>query len=186
MLCSVLAGRMFIVVQQTKTKREGTSPLISFFIVFHFAICELGCMVCLPVSLLGHFPSLRYVQGSTTIGVFEGGYRTVDTCQINVLFYVWSQQRDIRSPPTPMSCHASLGFLFHFSLLLFCNKLIESVRMMACVVRLSPLEAVQRRAWETASTFIVKLEVETCSSGIMDGGRTLLDSEAPRRLVFGD
>ena len=33
--------------------------------------------------------------------------------------------------------------------------------MMACVVGLSPLEAVQRRAWVTASTSIVKLEVET-------------------------
>ena len=33
--------------------------------------------------------------------------------------------------------------------------------MMACVVRLSPLEAIQRRAWVTASTSIVKLEVET-------------------------
>ena len=32
---------------------------------------------------------------------------------------------------------------------------------MACVVRLSPLEAIQRRAWVTASTSIVKLEVET-------------------------
>ena len=41
----------------------------------------------------------------------------------------------------------------------FCSKLIESVRMMPCVVRLSPLEAVQRRTWVTASTCIVKLEV---------------------------
>ena len=30
-----------------------------------------------------------------------------------------------------------------------------------CVVRLSPLEAIQRRAWVTASISIVKLEVET-------------------------
>ena len=40
----------------------------------------------------------------------------------------------------------------------FCIKLIESVRMMACMVWLSPLEANQRRAWVTASTSIVKLE----------------------------
>ena len=37
--------------------------------------------------------------------------------------------------------------------------------MMACVVRLSPLEAIQRRAWVTASTSIVKLEVETVLGG---------------------
>ena len=42
----------------------------------------------------------------------------------------------------------------------FCSKLIESVRMRTCVVRLSPLETIQRRAWVTASTSIVKLEVE--------------------------
>ena len=41
-----------------------------------------------------------------------------------------------------------------------CSKLIESVRMMACVVGLSLLEAVQRRSWVTASTSIVQLEVE--------------------------
>ena len=38
------------------------------------------------------------------------------------------------------------------------SKPIVSVRIMACVVRLSPLEAIQRRAWVTASTSIVKLE----------------------------
>ena len=43
-----------------------------------------------PVYLLGHFPSLRHVQGSTPTGVFEGG------CQ-------------------PLT-HFSLGFPFHFSL----------------------------------------------------------------------
>ena len=43
----------------------------------------------------------------------------------------------------------------------FCSKLIESARMMASVVRLSASEAIQRRAWVTASTSIVKLEVET-------------------------
>ena len=46
-------------------------------------------------------------------------------------------------------------------LLTFCSKFIDSVRMMARVVCLSPLEAIQRRAWVTASTSIVKLEVET-------------------------
>ena len=41
-------------------------------------------------------------------------------------------------------------------LLTFCSKLIDSVRMMPCVVRLSALEAIQRRAWVTASTSIVE------------------------------
>ena len=48
----------------------------------------------------------------------------------------------------------------------FCSKLIKSVRMMACVVWLSPLETIQRRAWVTASTSIVKLEVETVSAAL--------------------
>ena len=45
-------------------------------------------------------------------------------------------------------------------LFIFCGKLIESVRMMACVVRLSPLGTIQQRAWVTASTSIVKLKVD--------------------------
>ena len=43
-----------------------------------------------PVYLLGHFPSVRHVQGSTPTWVFEGGCR-------------------------PMA-HSGLGFPFHFSL----------------------------------------------------------------------
>ena len=39
----------------------------------------------------------------------------------------------------------------------FCSKLIKSVRMMACVVRLSPREASQRRAWVTAYTSSCRL-----------------------------
>ena len=70
-------------------------------------------------------------------------------------------------------CWAS-HYIFHF-----CSKLIECVRMMACVVRLSPLEAVQPRAWMTASTSFVKLEVEIGCTVFMDGSGTLLDSEAP-------
>ena len=42
----------------------------------------------------------------------------------------------------------------------FCSKLIESVRKMALVTRLSPLEAIQRRTWVTASTSIAELEVD--------------------------
>ena len=52
------------------------------------ATCE-GCFSP-PVCLLGHFPSLRHVQGSVPTGVFEGGCRP--------------------------STHSSLGFPFHFSL----------------------------------------------------------------------
>ena len=52
----------------------------------------------------------------------------------------------------------------------FCSKLIESVKMMTFVVRLSPLEAIQRRAWLTASTSVVKLEVETvCAASYVLG-----------------
>ena len=45
----------------------------------------------------------------------------------------------------------------------FSSELIEFVRMMAYVYvfRLSPLQAIQRRAWMTASSSVVKLQVET-------------------------
>ena len=38
--------------------------------------------------------------------------------------------------------------------------------MMACAVRLSPLEAIQRRAWMAASNSTVKLEVETVKAAL--------------------
>ena len=46
---------------------------------------------CFAHQSIGHFPWRRHVQGSTSIGVFEGAYRT--------------------------QTHATLGFPFHFSLL---------------------------------------------------------------------
>ena len=36
---------------------------------------HLWWLLCPPVYLLGHFPSLRYVQGDTPTGAFEGGCR---------------------------------------------------------------------------------------------------------------
>ena len=77
--------------------------------------------------------SVISLHAGMSTGVFEGGCRP--------------------------STHSCLGFPFHFSI--FCSKFTESVRMMASVVRLSLLEAIQRRAWMTASTSIFKLEVET-------------------------
>ena len=91
-----------------------------------------------PVYLIGHFPSLRHVQGSTPTGVFKGRCRLFDIFQSGL--------------PIP--------------LFIFCSKPIESGRMTACVLRLSPLEAIQRRAWVTASTSIVKLEVETVQAAL--------------------
>ena len=101
----------------------------------HFRSSETGhlqWLLCPLVYLLSYFPSLQLVQGSTHAGVFEGG----------------CQQLTFQSGlPIP--------------LFTFCNKLIESVKMEACLVRLPPLEAIQRRVWVTASTSIVKLEVKT-------------------------
>ena len=58
----------------------------------HFRSSEkqATCKLCPPVCLLGHFPSLQHVQGSTPTGVFEGG------CQ--------------------PSTHSPLDFPFHCSL----------------------------------------------------------------------
>ena len=74
----------------------------------------------------------------------------------------------------------------------FYCKLIESVMMMACVVRLSLLEAVHQRAYITASASIgalsswrlrVRLFQLHCLLWSLDGGHTLLYSEAPPWLV---
>ena len=56
--------------------------------VSSFSTLLISLLICLPVCLLGHFPSLRHVWGSTSTG---SGCRTLK--------------------------HASLGFPFHFSLL---------------------------------------------------------------------
>ena len=58
----------------------------------------------------------------------------------------------------------------------FCSKLIDSVRLMARAVRLSPLEAIQRRTWVTASTSTVKLEVGTVLGGSV---KLVCTSECP-------
>ena len=109
---------------------------VSIFSTLQIFRGEASCLwglLCQPVYLLGRFPSLRHVQGSTPTGGFEGGCLPSD------------------------AFHSEPPILFFT----FCSKLIESVRIMACMVWLSPLEAIQRKAWVTASTSIVKLEVET-------------------------
>ena len=122
---------------------------------------HLWRLICPPVSLLGHSPWLRRVQGSTSTWVFEGGCRRLT--------------------------HASLGFPFHFSL--FVASALNLWGRLECVIWLSPLGAIQRRAWATASTSIVELEVKTIiidCTVFMDGSRALLDSETPPWPVFGD
>ena len=117
---------------------------------------HLWGLLCLSVCLLGHVPSLRHVRGSTPTGVFEGGCRP--------------------------STQFTLGFPFHFSL--FCSKLIESEQMTACVVSWgNPVE-------DMGDCFHLH-----CQAGdrdrigctfFVDGSCTLLDSEAPPWLVFGN
>jgi len=48
----------------------------------------------------------------------------------------------------------------------FSSKLIESVKVMACVVWLSPPEEKRWRAWVTSSMSIVKLKVETVQAAL--------------------
>ena len=85
-----------------------------------------------------------------------------------------SLQVDVEHRTTTCISHSTFPFFY--------SRLIESVRLMVCVVWLSPLEAVQRNA---ASTSIVKLEVETViidCTVFMHDARVLLDSEAPTGL----
>ena len=87
-------------------------------------------LLCPPVYLLGCFPLLRHVQGSTPTGVYEDGCR-------------------------PLT-HSSLGFPFHFSLFVASSLNLWGwwhVLSDCHLLRQSP-------AWVTTSTSIVKLEVE--------------------------
>ena len=83
------------------------------------SISHLWWLLCPPAYQLSHSPALQHVQGSAPTAVFKGG------C------WPWT--------------HSSLGI--PLPLFTFCNKRIDSVRMVACVVQLSPLEAIQLKAW---------------------------------------
>ena len=90
--------------------------------------------VALPASLSARsFPFTLAGPGQNIHRSFRRWMWNIDTCQSEL--------------PIP-----------HF---INCSKLMESVRMMACEVRLSSHEAIQRRAWVTAPTSIVKLKIET-------------------------
>ena len=47
----------------------------------------LWALLCLPVCLLGHFASLRHVQGSTPTGVVEGDCRPLTFSSLCFPFY---------------------------------------------------------------------------------------------------
>ena len=85
---------------------------------------HLWGLLCPPVYLLGHFGSLRHIQGSTcTHRIFRRWRSTIGTFQ--------SGLPDRR--------------------FIFCSKFIESVRRRTCVVWLSPLEAINPAgSWVTA------------------------------------
>ena len=91
-------------------------------------------MVALPASLSAlSFPLTLACPGQYTHRSLRRWMSNIDTCQSGL--------------PNP--------------LFTFWSRLIESVRMMACVVWLSPSETIQRRACVTAFISIAKLEVET-------------------------
>ena len=96
-------------------------------------------MVALPASLSARsFPFTPACPGQYTNRSFRRWMSTIDTFQSGL--------------PIPFFT--------------FCSKRIQSVTMMACVVRLSPFKATQGRAWVPASTTIVKLEVETVEAAL--------------------
>ena len=48
---------------------------------------HLWGLLCLPVYLTGHFPSLWHVQGSTSTGVFKGGCWPLTHSSLGLLFH---------------------------------------------------------------------------------------------------
>ena len=115
---------------------------------------HLWGLLCPPVYLLGRFPSLQHVQGSTPTGIFKGG------CQ-------------------PLT-HPSLGFPFCFSLFWIhgdgmCGLTVTSWGNQAEDMGDCFHLHCQAGGWDHIGCTV-----------FMDGSRTLLDSEAPPWLVFGD
>ena len=70
----------------------------------------------------------------------------------------------------------------------FCSKFTETVKMMACVIWLPPLEAIQRPVKSMCDCFHFLPhtgDLIYCNV-FVDGGHTVLNSETPPWLVFGD
>ena len=70
----------------------------------------------------------------------------------------------------------------------FCSKFTETVKMMACVIWLPPLEAIQRPVNSMCDCFHFLPhtgDLIYCNV-FVDGGHTVLNSETPPWLVFGD
>ena len=104
-------------------------------------------LLCPPVYLLSHFPSLRHVRAGHPQ---EFSKVAVDHRHI-------------------------LDRISHST---FCSKLIKSVRMMATGMRGLTVTSWGNPAWVTASTSIVKLEVETIIQAVLVVA-PCFDSEAP-------
>ena len=120
----------------------------------HFRSSEMQatCLHYLPVFLLSHFASLWHIQGSTFTGI---SVRSPEFLKVDV--------------ENGHICHSGLPTPFFT----FCSKLMESVRLTACVVWLTSWG---HPVWVTAST-------ANCQAGgrdridynaLMDGGHTLL------------
>ena len=103
----------------------------------------------------------QHFRSSEKQATCEGCFASQSICSVVFLHSSKSRQSIHRSFRRQMSTIDTFHPGRSIPFFTFCSKLIKSVRMMACVVRLSPLEAIQWRAWVTASSSIVKLEVET-------------------------
>ena len=103
----------------------------------------------------------QHFRSSKKQATYEGYFASQSICSIVALHSGMSRVVHPQEFSKVDVDHQHILVWASHSIFRFCSMLIESVRMMACVVWLSPLEAIQRRAWVTASTSIVKLEVET-------------------------
>ena len=90
--------------------------------VSSFSTLFISLFICLPVCLLGHFPSLQHVWGSTSTGGVQHVWGSTSTGGVQ---HVWGStstggvQHVWGSTSTGGGCrilkHASLGFPFHFN-----------------------------------------------------------------------
>ena len=102
------------------------------------------------------FRASQHFRPSEKQATCDGCFARQSVCSVLTLHSSMSRQYTHRSLQRWMLTIGTFQSGLPIPLFIFSRKLIESVRMIACVVWLSPLQAIQRRAWVTASTSLLR------------------------------
>ena len=118
-------------------------------------------------DFLGFVPTDR-VSSSSTLQIFRGTFHLWWlVCPQSICSVIFSDSGMSRTMHPQESSKVEVGLCHmlvwasYSTLNFFHSQPIKCVTIMALVIWLSPMEAIQRRTYVSVSTFIVKLEVET-------------------------